>query len=324
MSTDGREGATEMGESAQAAKAGARIELARVSRWYGNVVAVNDVSFSVGPGVTGLLGPNGAGKSTLLHMTAGMLSASSGTVRVAGEPTWQHPELFRRVGLVPERESVYPYLDGRAFVLLNARLQGVTRPAEATRRALAMVDLLDVADRRIGTYSKGMRQRIKMAAALVHDPPVLLLDEPFNGMDPRQRLHMFELLRGMAAEGRTILLSSHILEEVERVADSVLVIYAGRLAASGDFRSIRRLMTDRPHVFRVRSSDDRRLGAALLAEASVFGAELGSGGLLLRTSEFERFTHRVAALAREEGISLFELAPTDDSLESVFGYLVNR
>ena len=287
-------------------------------------MAVNDVSFSVGPGVTGLLGPNGAGTTTVLHMAAGMLSPSNGSVRVAGEPVWQHPDLYRRVGLVPERETVYPYLDGRAFVLLNARLQGLAQPEEATRRALAMVDLLEVADRRIGTYSKGMRQRIKMAAALVHDPPVLLLDEPFNGMDPRQRLHMFALLRGMAAEGRTIMLSSHILEEVERVADSVLVIYAGRLAASGDFRSIRRLMIDRPHVFRVRSSDDRRLGAALLAEASVFGAELGSAGLLLRTSYFERFTHRVSVLARDHGISLFELAPTDDSLESVFGYLVGR
>ena len=302
----------------------ARIELEGVSRWYGNVVAVNDVSCSLGPGITGVLGPNGAGKTTLLHMTAGMLSPSSGTIRVAGELAWQHPELFRRVGLVPERESVFPYLDGRGFVLLNARLQGIARPEEATRKALALVDLADVADCRIGTYSKGMRQRIKMAAALVHDPPVLLLDEPFNGMDPRQRLHMFELLREMAAEGRTIMLSSHILEEVERVADSVLVIYAGRLAASGDFRSIRRLMIDRPHVFRVRSSDDRRLAAALLAEASVFGAELGSAGLVLRTSDFERFTHRVSALARDEGISLFELAPTDDSLESVFAYLVNR
>jgi ABC-2 type transport system ATP-binding protein len=313
-----------VGDRAQGTRAEASIELERVSRWYGNVVAVNDVSFSVGPGVTGLLGPNGAGKTTVLHMAAGMLAPSSGSVRVAGDPAWQQPDLFRRVGLVPERETVYPYLDGRGFVLLNARLQGLARPEEATRKALAMVDLLEVADRRIGTYSKGMRQRIKMAAALVHDPPVLLLDEPFNGMDPRQRLHMFALLREMAAEGRTIMLSSHILEEVERVADSVLVIYAGRLAASGDFRSIRRLMIDRPHVFRVRSSDDRRLGAALLAEASVFGAELGSGGLLLRTSEFERFTHRVAALARDEGISLFELAPTDDSLESVFGYLVDR
>ena len=186
------------------------------------------------------------------------------------------------------------------------------------------MELADAADRRIGTYSKGMRQRIKVAAALVHDPPVLVLDEPFNGMDPRQRLHMFELLRGMAGEGRTVLLSSHILEEVERVAESVLVIYAGRLAASGDFRSIRRLMTDRPHVFFVRSSDDRRLGSVLLSEPSVFGVELGGKGLQVRTSDFGQFTRRMPQLARAAGISLLELTPTDESLESVFAYLVGR
>ena len=162
-------------------------------------------------------------------------------------------------------------------------------PRAATARAIATVELDDAADRPIGTYSKGMRQRTKLAGALVHDPAVLLLDEPFNGMDPRQRLHMIELLRSMAAAGRTILFSSHILEEVERLADSVLVIYAGRLAASGDFRSIRRLMTDRPHAFTVRSSDDRRLATALLADASVFGAELAGGQLSVRTSDFEGF-----------------------------------
>ena len=225
------------------------VAVERVSRWYGNVVAVNDVSFTVGPGVTGLLGPNGAGKTTLLHMLAGLLAPSAGAVTVAGVTAFGDPELYRRVGLVPERETVYPYLDGREFVTLSATLHGVVDRA-AVERAIATVDLADAADRRIGTYSKGMRQRIKMAGALVHDPPVLLLDEPFNGMDPRQRLHMFELLRGMAAAGRTILLSSHILEEVERVADSVLVMYAGRLAAAGDFRTLRKLMTDRPHVIR--------------------------------------------------------------------------
>jgi ABC-2 type transport system ATP-binding protein len=169
-----------------------------------------------------------------------------------------------------------------------------------------------------------MRQRIKIAGALVHDPPILLLDEPFNGMDPRQRLHMMELLRTMAAAGRTILFSSHILEEVERLADSILVIYAGRLAASGDFRSIRRLMADRPHTFTVRSSDDRALASALLADPSVFGAELTDGHLSIRTSDYGEFTRSVPRIARTAGISLFELRPTDDSLESVFSYLVRR
>ena len=252
----------------------AAIVVDHVSRWYGNVVAVNDISFAVQPGVTGLLGPNGAGKTTLLHMTAGLLAPSAGSVRVDGQTAWRNPTIYRRVGLVPERESAWPFLTGREMVVANAVLHGLRDTDAASARAIAMVDLEDAADRRVGTYSKGMRQRIKMASALVHDPPVLILDEPFNGMDPRQRLHMFALLRRMADEGRTVLLSSHILEEVERVAESVLVIYAGRLAAAGDFRSLRKLMTDRPHVFSIRSSSDRQLGSLLLGEPSVFGVEL--------------------------------------------------
>ena len=306
------------------ATAAPAIAVEHVSRWYGNVVAVNDISFEVSPGVTGLLGPNGAGKTTLLHMIAGLLAPSAGDVLVDGHAAWRNPGMYRRVGLVPERETVYPFLTGREFALANAKLQGLADPDAAAARAIALVDLADAADRRIGTYSKGMRQRIKMAAALVHDPPVLVLDEPFNGMDPRQRLHMFELLRQMADQGRTVLLSSHILEEVERMAESVLVIYAGRLAAAGDFRSIRRLMTDRPHVYHVRSTDDRHLASLLLRLECVFGIELDSKGLAVRTSDLGEFTRQMPRIARDSGISLHELRPTDDSLESVFAYLVGR
>ena len=302
------------------------VELANVSRWYGNVVAVNDISFRLAGGVTGLLGPNGAGKSTILHMLAGFLAPSSGAVTIAGAPSWRHPEMYRRIGLVPEREAVYPFLTGREFARANARLQGMAPAAAeaAASRAIALVELEDAADRPIGTYSKGMRQRAKVAAALVHDPPILLLDEPFNGMDPRQRLHMMDLLRSMAAEGRTILFSSHILEEVERLAERVLVIVAGRLAASGDFREIRRLMTDRPHTFTVRSSDDRALAAALLTLPTIAGAALDGGLLTVRSTDFGAFSRAVSGVARRAGISLHELLPTDESLESVFSYLVRR
>jgi ABC-2 type transport system ATP-binding protein len=303
---------------------GQPIVVDRVSRWYGNVVAVNDISFALGAGITGLLGPNGAGKSTLLHLLAGLLRPSSGRVLLEGQAAWGHPEVYRRIGLVPEREAVYPFLTGREFVDVAARLQGVPDPRAATAQAIATVDLESAADRAVGTYSKGMRQRVKIAAALVHEPPILLLDEPFNGMDPRQRLHMMDLLRRMAAAGTTILFSSHILEEVERVADGILVIYAGRLAASGDFREIRRLMTDRPHTFRVRSSDDRRLAAAFMAQPAVFGTELRDDRLSVQVSEFSGFTRIVARVARDAGVRLFEVAPTDDSLESVFEYLVSR
>ena len=253
-----------------------------------------------------------------------MLAPSAGTVRIHGRPSFGDPSVYRDIGLVPEREAVPGYLTGHAFVRLNADLQGVPDAAAAADRAITTVDLTDAAHRPIRTYSKGMRQRAKLAAALVHDPRILLLDEPFNGMDPRQRLHMIGLLRDMAAAGRVILFSSHILEEVERLADAVQVVYAGRLAASGDFRSIRRLMIDRPHRFTVRSSDDRALAAALLAQPSVFGAELVDGLLAVRVSDFGAFGRALAPAARQAGIRLFELTPTDDSLESVFSYLVRR
>jgi ABC-2 type transport system ATP-binding protein len=285
---------------------------------------VNDISFELGPGVTGLLGPNGAGKSTLLHMMSGFLRPSSGEVIVAGGSAWHRPALYRQVGLVPEREAVHPFLTGHEFARYNAVLQQVADPDAAADRAMDLVDLGEARHRPIGTYSKGMRQRAKVAGALVHDPPVLLLDEPFNGMDPRQRLSMMELLRQMAAEGRTVLFSSHVLEEVERLAERILVVVAGRLAASGDFRAIRKLMTDRPHTFTVASSDDRRLAAALLREPAVFGVELGPGSLLVRSADFSAFTRAVAGVAREAGIRLFEVLPTDESLESVFSYLVER
>jgi ABC-2 type transport system ATP-binding protein len=300
------------------------IELVNVSRWFGNVVAVNDVSLSLGPGVTGLLGPNGAGKSTILNMLAGLLRPSAGRVLVGGQPTWRHPEIYRRTGLVPEREQVPGYLTGREFARYSAVLQGLPDPAAAADRAIETVDLVDSADRPIGTYSKGMRQRAKVAGALVHDPQILLLDEPFNGMDPRQRLHMIELLRSMAAAGRTILFSSHILEEVERLAEGVLVIYAGRLAAAGDFREIRRLMTDRPHTFTVRSSNDRALASVLIADPAIFGTELSDGRLKVRSAEYAAFTRLLPRVARDARVSLLEVRPTDESLESVFEYLVRR
>jgi ABC-2 type transport system ATP-binding protein len=300
------------------------LELRGASRWYGNVVAINDVSFSLAAGITGLLGPNGAGKSTLLHMMAGFLAPSAGSVLVEGRPAWRNPEAYRALGLVPEREAVQPFLTAREFVRLNAVMQGVPDPDGATERALDEVDLRGAADRKIGTFSKGMRQRAKVAGALVHDPRILLLDEPFNGMDPGQRLHMMELLRAQADAGRTVLISSHILEELDRLADSVLVLVAGRLAASGHFREIRRLMTDRPHTFVLRSSDDRRLAAALFADPSVAGAELSSVGLTVRTEDRSAFAHALPRVARAMGVTLREVRPSDESLESVFSYLVQR
>jgi ABC-2 type transport system ATP-binding protein len=299
------------------------IELRGVSRWYGNVVAVNDITMSIGPGVTGLLGPNGAGKTTIMHMIAGFLAPSRGEITVGGRSTWRNPEMFREVGLVPERDSVYAFLTGAEFVAATARLHELAEPDAASRRAIELLEMTEAQDRKISTYSKGMRQRIKVAAALVHDPEIVLLDEPFNGMDPRQRLHMMDLLHAQGEQGRIIVFSSHILEEVERLSGIIQVIVGGRLAASGDFRAIRRLMTSRPHVFNVRSSDDRRLAALLVGRPYTTAVELTAKGLQVRTSDFGAFCAQIAVLTRDHKIALRELLPTDESLESVFGYLIS-
>ncbi len=301
-----------------------RIELRNASRWYGNVVAVNDVSCTVGPGITGVLGPNGAGKSTVLSMISGLLAPSAGDVLIDGAPAAGRPEVYRTLALVPEREAVHAFLTGYEFVRMSARLQHIDDVDGAVARAIALVDLESAQHRRIGTYSKGMRQRIKIAGALIHDPQILLLDEPFNGMDPRQRLHMMDVMRKLAAEGRVVVISSHILEELNDLATNVLVMVSGRLAASGHFREIRQLMTDRPHTFTIRSSDDRVLAAALLADRSVFSVELTPAGIVLRTADRGALTRHLPRTAKAAGIRLLEIRPTDESLESVFSYLVDR
>jgi len=209
-------------------------------------------------------------------------------------------------------------------VLANAQLHRLPDPGAAALKALESVDMMDASDREIGKYSKGMKQRVKMATALVHDPELLLLDEPFNGMDPRQRMHLLDLLRRLGSEGRTVLFSSHILEEVEDIAGTIEVMVAGRHAASGDFRRIRRLMTERPHQYSIRSSDDRRLAAAIIADGAADGVSLGSNGLDVQATDFGQFVHALPRLASSGGIRLLEVTPADESLESVFMYLVAR
>ncbi len=300
----------------------AAVELVNVSRWYGNVVAVNDITMTLGPGVTGLLGPNGAGKTTLLHMMSGFLPPSQGDLRVDGQPAWRNPDVYRTLGLVSEREAVHGFLTAWEFVLASAKLHRLPRPDEAARRAIALVEMEEAKDRRMQTFSKGMRQRTRVAAALVHEPRILLLDEPFNGMDPRQRLHMMAMLHRLGDAGHTILFSSHILEEVEAVSGTVQVIVSGRLAASGDYRTIRRLMTHRPHVFAIRSTDDRRLAVALVGEESVAGLDIARTGLTVRAGDYGAFTRALPKIALREGVRVRQLIPSDESLESVFSYLV--
>lgn len=296
-----------------------------VSHWYGDVVAVNDVSAVVEPGITGLLGPNGAGKTTLLQLAAGLMGPSGGTVRVFGETPVRNPEIFRQVALVPEREALPGMLSARAFVEARATLLGLRDPRAAATAALEMVEMDTVADRAVGGFSKGMRQRTKLAAALVQQPRLVLLDEPFNGLDPRQRLHMMQLLEARAAEGTAVLLSSHILEEIEGVASRILVMLAGRLAASGDHRTLRRMMTDRPHTVRIRASNVRALAAQLVVQPAVLGVDVdGADALHVRTTDYTAFSRLLVRAAKVGDVTLFDVQPTDESLEHVFAYLVQR
>jgi ABC-2 type transport system ATP-binding protein len=301
------------------------LELVEASKHFGPLVAVSEVSFSVGPGITALLGPNGAGKSTVLRMLCGLTPPTRGQVRVLGRDPRADTELARHIGLVPQQDGLFERRTALQFVALAARLHGLDDPEGAARRALEVVELDPDDQRPVATYSKGMRQRTKIAQAIVHDPEVIVLDEPLTGLDPRQRLHMVELFHRLGDEGRCVVVSSHVLDEVERFGSRVLVIAQGRLAAEGDFRAIRELMDDRPHRLRVRTDRPRELAGALLARGAVMAVRLeGDESVELDTTDIGRFRTSLAPTAREIGARLHELRGLDDDLESVFRYLVER
>jgi ABC-2 type transport system ATP-binding protein len=305
----------------------ATIEVNAVTKWFGDLVAISDVSFEVGPGVTAMLGPNGAGKSTMLRMLCGLTAPSRGAIRVLGTSPRGDISLYRRIGLVPQQESMFDMLTAQEFVGVSAELSGVGRGAVAAAAASAALQLveLDATDRRpVAAYSKGMRQRVKVAAALVHEPEVVVLDEPLEGLDPRQRLRMIELFRRLGAEGRTVLVSSHVLDEVERFGSRVLVIVQGKLAAEGNFHTIRELMEDRPHRVRVRCSDARAVAAGLVEAGSAIGVRVQGEDVLVDTNTVSALRRSLAVVARDRGARLFEVVPLDEDLESVFRYLVER
>jgi ABC-2 type transport system ATP-binding protein len=301
------------------------IRVDRVSRWFGSVVAVSDVSFDIGPGITGLLGPNGAGKTTLLRMMTGLATTSSGSITMFGQPVRDNPPLYRRIGVMSEHETVYGFMKGREFVKMMGEVRGVANIETAADRAIALVDMADAQHRPMDTYSRGMRQRMRLAATLVHDPEVLILDEPLNGADPRQRVHFKRLLQQLAANGRTIVLSSHILEEVEQVADTVLLIVNGKLAASGGFRAIRAALNQRPYHVRVQCDAPRRLAAQIVSLKSVDAVNVDpDGALVILSRNVVDLQVELPRLAQAASIRLQRVEPLDDSLESVFGYLVEQ
>lgn len=306
-----------------AVPADATVVVNRVSKSFGSLVAVSDISFSVRPGVTALLGPNGAGKSTLLRMLCGLTPPSTGSVWVAGGNPRTSAAARSEIGLVPQQDGVFERDRLHDFVHLAAVLSGVPDAGAAVERALAAVELDPGLDRPLGTFSKGMRQRAKIAATLVHDPTVMVLDEPLNGLDPKQRRQMIDLFHALGEQGRTVLVSSHILDEVERFGRRVLVMAKGRLAAQGDFRAIRALMNDQPLTYRIGCSDPRGVAAALVAAGLVTSCELtGAATVEITTADAVTFRRRLPAVCREADARLEELSPLDDDLESVFRYLV--
>jgi ABC-2 type transport system ATP-binding protein len=302
----------------------ATVEVAAVSKWFGPKVAVSKLSCSFGPGVTGLLGPNGAGKTTLLRMLTGLIRPSEGVVTVMGVWPRSKPAVYAEIGLVPEESAVYTQMTGRDYVRYAAVLAGVGAPGEAADRVIETVALNDAADRKLEGYSKGMRQRAKVAAALVADPQVLVLDEPLNGTDPVQRLRLIELFRWLGNDGRTVIVSSHVLDEVERMSDRVLAMVDGRLAAAGDVTAIRRAMSDIPYRVRVETDRPRQLAARLLEDAVVHGVAIEDGYLLVETADLAALGNHFAGAAQRAGAVPRRFRPEDASLESVFRYLIGR
>jgi ABC-2 type transport system ATP-binding protein len=304
---------------------GSLIEINKVAKWFGEVVALSGVTVSIGPGLTSLLGPNGAGKSSLIRILCGLTSPSQGTVRVMGKDPRTSNDVRRQLGLVPQQEKLPPGVNAIEFVAMAGALQGLPDPTGAARKAIETVEL-DPDDRRhLSSYSKGMRQRVKIAQAIVHEPRILILDEPLNGLDPRQRSRMAQLFIRLGAEGRCVLVSSHVLEEVQELSSTVLVLAEGKLAAEGDFHAIRQLLDDRPHRIRLRSSDPLKLASGLMASATVSAVQTaGENALIIDTWSVTPFRRRLPRLAQELGIHLLEIAPLDDDLESVFRYLVGR
>ncbi len=304
---------------------GAIIAADHVSKWYGQVIGLNDVSLSVPSGITGLLGPNGAGKSTFMKLVTGQLKPSKGTLSVLGEPIWGNPALYFRIGFCPEQDAFYERMTGLEWVTALVRLNGVSdqEAAAMARRALDFVDLADAAGKKIGAYSKGMRQRVKMAQALAHDPELLILDEPLAGMDPIARRKTMRLIKEWGRSGKSILVSSHILHEIESMTSNILLVNQGRILAEGNIHQIRDLIDEHPHTVHVRADDTRALARAFLSEDDVLSLKFEEGAVIVQTARPDAFYARLTALAASGELgAIHEVTSPDDNLQAVFEYLV--
>jgi ABC-2 type transport system ATP-binding protein len=296
-----------------------------LSKWYGQVIGLNDVSVAVPPGITGLLGPNGAGKSTFMKLITGQLKPSKGSIAVLGAPIWGNPALFHRIGFCPEQDAFYERMTGREWVTALARLNGVGdgEAAAMAARAIEMVELTDAADKKIGAYSKGMRQRIKMAQALAHDPELLILDEPLSGMDPIARRRTIRMIKDWGRAGKSVLVSSHILHEIESMTANILLINQGRILAEGNVHQIRDLIDEHPHTVHIKADHIRTLAREFLADNDVLSLRLEEGAVVVQTARPDAFYARLTELAASgEHGAIHEVTSPDDNLQAVFQYLV--
>ena len=296
-----------------------------VSKWYGQVIGLNDVTVTVPPGITGLLGPNGAGKSTFMKLITGQLKPNKGSINVLGEPIWRNPHLYFQIGFCPEQDAFYERMTGLEWVTALVRLNGLNEKeaAEAATRALTTVDLMEAANKKIGAYSKGMRQRVKLAQALVHDPQLLILDEPLSGMDPIARRKTIRMIREWARSGKSVIVSSHILHEIESMTANILLINNGRILAEGDVHHIRDLIDEHPHTVYVRADNPRALARDFVDRVDVRSLKFEEGAVTIETGKPDAFYARITELAASgEYGTIQEVTSPDDNLQAVFQYLV--
>jgi ABC-2 type transport system ATP-binding protein len=301
------------------------VQATQISKWYGQVIGLNDVTVSVPPGITGLLGPNGAGKSTFMKLMTGQLKPSKGSLTVFGKPIWNNPSLYFRIGFCPEQDAFYERMTGLEWVIALVRLNGYDEAAAtaAARTALGHVDLLDAADKKIGAYSKGMRQRVKLAQAIVHDPELLILDEPLSGMDPIARRKTIRLIKDWARGGKSIIVSSHILHEIEAMTSNILLVNNGRILAEGNVHQIRDLIDEHPHTVHIKAEDPRALARRFLADDDVLSLRFEDGAVVVQTARPDVFYTTLTAVAASGELgSVDEVTSPDDNLQAVFQYLV--
>jgi ABC-2 type transport system ATP-binding protein len=301
------------------------ISAEHLSKWYGQVSGLNDVTVTVPPGITGLLGPNGAGKSTFMKVITGQLKPSKGTIRVLDEPIWGNPAVYFRIGFCPEQDAFYDRMTGLEWITALVRLNGLSHEdaRAAAERALEAVDLVDAANKKIGAYSKGMRQRVKLAQAIVHDPELLILDEPLSGMDPIARRKTIRMIKDWARAGKSILVSSHILHEIESMTANILLINNGRILAEGNVHQIRDLIDEHPHTVFIRAENPRALARRFLAEDDVISLRFEADAVIVETARPDAFYARLTDLAASgDAGPIDEVTSPDDNLQAVFKYLV--